>query len=85
MHNFKSIDVNHLQEYKLQTDITKLIKFLDVTILTECECSVCYCFINKTNIKSSQEAFYILLTRLIISWDDWDDYYRISLVSHIHR
>lgn len=76
MHNTKSINVNNLQEYIRQTDITKLIKSLDVTILTECECSVCYCFINKTDIKSSQEAFYILLTRLIISWEGWDDYYR---------
>lgn len=76
MHNFKSINVNHLQEYMLQTDLTKLIKLLDVTTLTECESSVYYCFINKSDITSSQEAFYILLTRLIISWEGWDDYYR---------
>lgn len=76
MYNSKSINANHLQEYILQTDITKLMRSLEVTILTECESSVYYCFINKSDVKSSQEAFYILLTRVIISWEGWDDYYK---------
>lgn len=74
-HELKSINVNHFLKHILQTDITTLIKFLNVTVLTECESSVYYCFINKSEVKSALEAFYILFTRLIFFWEGWD-YYR---------
>lgn len=76
MNNVKSINVNHLQEYILKTDITKLINLLNVTVLSECESSVHYCFINKTEVKTPLEAFYILFTRLIINGQGWDDLYQ---------
>ena len=76
MNNIKSINANHFKEYILQTDITKLINLLDTTVLQDGESSVHYCFINKSEVKSSLEAFYILGTRLIITGYGWDDLYR---------
>ena len=76
MNNVKSINANHFKEYILQTDITKLINLLDTTVLQDGESSVHYCFINKSEVKSSLEAFYILGTRLIITGYGWDDLYR---------
>lgn len=76
MNNVKSINANHFKEYILQTDITKLINLLNTTVLQDGESSVHYCFINKSEVKSSLEAFYILGTRLIITGYGWDDLYR---------
>lgn len=76
MNNIKSINANHFKEYILQTDITKLINLLDTTVLQDGESSVHYCFINKSEVKSSLEAFYILGTRLIITGHGWDDLYQ---------
>ena len=76
MNNIKSINANHFKEYILQTDITKLINLLNTTVLQDGESSVHYCFINKSEVKSSLEVFYILGTRLIIAGHGWGDLYQ---------
>lgn len=76
MNNIKSINANHFKEYILKTDITKLINLLNTTVLQDGKSSVHYCFINKSEVKSSLEVFYILGTRLIITGHGWDDLYQ---------
>lgn len=75
MHKFDSIQLNELLDYILQTDITKLISSINVTAMSENECSVAYCIITKSEGLSCKKAFKILFTRMLVFFEGWDEVY----------
>lgn len=68
-----AFNVNDLLAFILKTDIIKISKELSVMHFYEHECSVTYCLIKKSAVTSSQQAFNILFTRLLFSYEEWDE------------